>query len=273
MEQEIKIRNYGFKNPVITPDQYVLGGNELPDIVLREDGQYNDYLPLYEPQAEKYESWGCTVWGSQNAIEILHKFLFNVEPNYSERYNYILAGINEGGGDPHISIETMRLQGLINQELLPIPDTYEEFKKPNPMEEKYLAEGRKFLTEYEIKHKWVLQGKETKEDRIKTLKENLKYSPIGVSVSAWTQSEDIYIDGGLPNNHWCVCYGWTDKGWKIFDSYDHSKKIYSFDSEILFAKRVLLKKKDFYPAVAKQTNWVSDLIISFFRFLKAIIKK
>ena len=271
MEQ--KIKNYGFKPPIITPDQYVLGGSELPDIVLKQDGQYDDFLPLYEPQAEKYETWGCVIWGSENLLEVLHKILFNEELNFSERFNYILTGINEGGGDPHAALETMRLKGLIPQELLPIPDTFEEFKKPDPMEEKYLAEGRKFLENYEIKHKWVLQGKETKEDRIKILKENLKYSPIGVSVSAWTQSGDVYIDGGLPNNHWCVCYGWTDKGWKIFDSYDHSKKIYSFDSEILFAKRVCLKKKDFYPAPEKETNWVLDLIKVFWLAFKELLKK
>lgn len=263
-------KQYGFKRPLITPDQHIFGA-DFGWNVQKQDGQYDDFLPLYEPQAEIYETFGCTGWGTENALEILHKLLFGIEPNYSERFIYILAGINLEGGDPHIVAETIRKQGLINQELLPITETYEKFCQPKPMEEKYLTEGKKWLDNYNFRHDWVLQGKETKENRMLEIKEALKFSPLGVSVSAWQEKDGVYFDGGLPNNHWCVCYGWTDKGWKIFDSYDHSKKIYSFDAEISFAKRYKLEKKTFLPE--KKGNWLTDLIISFFNFFKALCWK
>lgn len=263
------LQKYGFKRPEITPDQHIFGV-ALDWKIQKEDGQWDEFLPLYEPQAENYETSGCTVWGTENALEILHKFLFKIEPNYSERFIAILAGITLEGGDPHTVAETIRKQGLINQELLPIPETYEEFCQPNPMEERFLAKGKKWLDDYSFRHDWVLQGKETKENRISAIKEALKYSPLGVSVSAWQEEGGVYVDGGRPNNHLCVCFGWTDNGWKIFDSYNHSIKIYSYDSEISFAKRYKLEKKTFYPE--KQGNWLVDLIISFFNLIKALIK-
>lgn len=268
MKNELK--NYGFKAPVITPDQHILGSGTAYE-VLKEDRQWDNYLPLYEPQAENWESFGCTVWGSENATEILHKFLFGIEPNYSERYIYNLAGLTResGGADPHYVLEVIRLSGLINQELLPMTPTYEEFIKPRPMEKKYVEEGLKFLGQYILRHDWILTGNESQEVRIARIKENLKYSPLGVSVTAWFEENGIYVDRGQPNTHWCVCYGWTDKGWKIFDSYDHSTKIYSFDSVISFAKRFLIKKKDFYPE--KKSNWIIELIISFFNLFKALL--
>ena len=264
------LQNYGFKRPEITPDQHIFGSS-LDWKIQKEDGQWDEFLPLYEPQAENYETSGCTCWGTENALEILHKYLFKTEPNYSERFLYILAGITLEGGDPHTVAETIRHQGLINQELLSIPETYEEFCQPNPMEEKFLAEGKNWLDDYSFRHDWVLQGKETKENRIIAIKEALKYSPLGVSVSAWQEENGIYFDGGRPNNHWCCAFGWTDKGWKIFDSYNHSIKIYSFDSEISFAKRYKLEKKTFYPE--KETNWLIDLIKSLLTFLTTFFKK
>ena len=77
------------------------------------------------------------------------------------------------------------------------------------------------------------------------IKECLRYSPLGVSVTAWVYDDETetFIDNGIPNTHWCVLYGWNDKGWKIFDSYNQSKKILSYDHNIQMCKRYLLTSK------------------------------
>lgn len=256
------MKNYGFITPQIQLEDHILGA-EITLPILQADGQWDKYLPLYEPQAEKYETFGCTVWGSQNALEILHKKIYDTEPNFAERYNYNISGITPPGADPNKVIQDMRTYGLIDHSEMGTPDTLEEFMTPRPMTEEYLAKGRKWLEEYEIKHKWVLQGYEGKDYRIKAIKEALTVSPICVSVSAWTEVNGIYVDNGTPNNHWTVCFGWTDKGWKIFDSYDHSLKIYSFDSSILFAKSFELLKKN-----KKQTfrEWLKTLFTNFIKY-------
>lgn len=236
--------NYGFQKPLIKIEDHIFGGATL-DSVIQPDGQWDLYLPKYEAQAEKYETLGCTVWGSQNGIEILFKKKFGIEPNYDERYNYNISEINpdQGGGDPNVVIQDIREKGLI-QGFLFLSETLTEFMTPRPMEGKYLEEGRKWVDQYDLRHKWVLQGFEEKGERIKIIQDALTKGIVCASVSAWFPQGDIYIDRGQPNNHWCVIYGWTGNGWKVFDSYDHSTKVYSFDARVDFAKLLTLEKKE-----------------------------
>lgn len=257
-------KNYGFKLPELKPDHYVLGGQgSLPKIVLREDGQWDDFLPKYEPQFnEHFDSNGCTVWGTQNALEMLLKRLTGQEFNFSERFNYNLARIRPPGADPHRVIESMRANGLIDNDLLPMTDSFEEFVQPDPMTASLLVAGQRFP--YELKHDWVWLGKQTKQKRIKLLQEALKYSPIPVSVTAWHERNGIYVDNGEGNNHWCVCYGWNDRGWKIFDSYDQSQKIASFDHDIFCAKRLLITDK------VKNVNAVLDVLKRLLDLIKSV---
>lgn len=258
---------YGFIEPIITPDNYVLGS--IGGEVLQADGQWDEFLPQYEPQAENYETSGCTCWGTENALEILFKRKFQFEPNFSERYPYNLANIEHPGADPHFIGEVCRKYGFINQDSLPVPPTYEEFKTPRPMEMKYLLEGKEWMEKWDFKHEWVFTGAKTKEQRIETMKKALTFSPLGVAVSAWHEQNDIYVDFGMANNHWCVCYGYDDEkqAWKIFDSYDHSTKLYSYDSAINFAKRYSIEKK-----LQEKQNWLQQLLTNFWSFIKDILQ-
>lgn len=257
-----QINNYGLVTSDITSDHYILGGfSSVPKNVLQPDGQWDAYLPLYEPQAEKFETAGCTVWGTQNAIEILYKKLFGVEPNYSERFTYNIVPVRPPGADPHVTCEAIRKNGIVEASILPITDTFDDFCTPYPMSGSLLAKGQFWLKKHVFMHEWVFSGDIPKNERITKIKDALRYSPLGVSVTAWHKEGDVYVDNGKPNNHWCVCYGWTRKGWKIFDSYDHSTKIVSFDHNICFVKRFFLEKQTYQP------NWIVDI---FQRLLRCI---
>lgn len=255
------IKNYGFVPPKIESDNYVLGGLlSLPKIILREDGQWGDFLPEYEPQFnDNFDSYGCTVWGTENAIEILDRF-YGKQTNYSERYIYILAGIRPPGASPHDIAETIRKKGLINDAKLPFTASFDEFLTPSPMTPELLTTGQFWLNGNEFGHEWVWQSPQNKEKRTELMKECLRYSPLGVSVTAWIEENGVYVDGGQPNTHWCVCFGWGEKGWKIFDSYDQSIKILSFDHNIAFCKRYGLKE------LKKKQNWLQEILKNLWDF-------
>jgi len=261
-----EIRDYGFdpSKVEIKSDNYLLG--TLPFKVIKEDGNFTNYLPKYEPQAENYETYGCTVWGGQNQIETLHKFLFKVEPNYNEIFNYILGKISPPGANPHDIYETFRKQGLIDQALIPMPPTYEEFRN-TPITLELIEEGKKWLTQYDFKHEWITD----------TSKENLIYllkgGPISLGVTAWYEKDGVYIDRGLRNTHWCE--GFAPAMYKdrptvdIFDTYDHSIKRLHPDHNISVAKRITLEKKEpMVEAYKKGEYWWLSILRSLFNSYK-----
>ena len=233
------MKNFGLPSKIeITPDQWVLGS--LRGQVLNPSGDWTPYLPVYEPQAEKYETGGCTAWGLQNQVETLLKFLTGIEWNFSERYNYILAEIKSPEGQqPHITYESVRKWGLIDHSLLPIPDTYKEFITPKPMTLPYLKTGKMWLDRFEFKHEWVLDGKNPRQAEI--LKDAIRYSPVCISVTAWTKRGDEYVDNGRQNNHWVLLVKYEGDRPVIFDSYDHAIKILSKDHVISYAKGIEIK--------------------------------
>ncbi len=259
--------NFGFQRPVIKIEDHIFGAG-FGGAIINPSGQYDDFLPLYEPQADNFETQGCTVWGTENALEILHKFKFGVEKNYEELPVYIGAGVRpESGGDPNTVSDWVHHNGLTESPNAPFPTTLEALQAllDKPLPQFIVDLGLQWLTAYEMRHQWVLQGYEATPQRIEAIKSALPYGVLGVSVTAWFQnSEGVYIDNGLPNSHWCVCYGWTDKGWKIFDSYTHEEKIYSFDSAISFAKLYFLNK--IITSEVKK-KWYDGLVDFFRAFL------
>ena len=248
-----KNRNkFGFKIPVITPDNYVLGASAVPRVVLREDGNWNDFLPEAELQNKRsLETYDCTGFATLNAIETLQLYLFNEKVNYSDRWVGIIAGTTEGGNDPHIVAEAIRKFGLIPEEMLPFSDdlaTIDEYYsfKGADKEACYRA-GKEWLERNDFKHEWVFLPEQSVEEKIKALKYTLKLSPLGISVLAWNRnSKGIYAGNGVPN-HWTLEYAFPDNLQRIFDSYDPFKKL--VEQSILFAKRYWIAKKP--PVILK----------------------
>ena len=245
--------HFGFieEDVKITEEDYKFGYS-LERKTLVPDGNWEPFLPKYEGQATIYETWACTVYAGQNQIETYLKKVFGTDENYSERYNYILANIKEPGASPTDAYETFRKKGLINDTELPYSNTYEEFVTPKPMDIKHLEEGKKWLQTYDYKHEWVRSN-----DMHAIIKHALRYSTIAVSVSAWFLKDGLYVDMGVPNNHFVLCYGFDGDVPLIFDSYDQSKKRLSPNHTIKFAKRILLKKRVKSFSVIKTRWWES----------------
>lgn len=270
MERENKKQiNYGFVEPKIDSTHYVFGSGLLAGEVLQENGQWDDYLPEVELQYEPdFDTYNCTGFGTTNAIETLLKRL-GVYKNFSDRYLGIVAGTKPPGNDPHTVAQAIRHHGLVSEQTLPFDqdllvsaDEYFSFKGGD--EKKCEIEGANFLNTNSFGHDWVLTNGESEEVRTIKIKSALKLSPVCISVSAWYEKDGVYEDMGQQNNHWTLCYGSTDRGWKVFDSYDNSFKIVSYKHKIRYAKRYRI-------SFTKQQNWFFDLWIRLGNFIKSIL--
>ncbi len=273
------MKNYGFVPSKIESDHYILGGGQLPKIILQANRNWKDYLPTWESQIDKgYETYGCTVYGTLNALETVLDRLNGHPYDYSERFNYILADVKAPGADPHYVSEIIRKYGVIEQAELPMTNTYTEFNSPKPMTVDKLSKGQTWLGQYSFGHEWVFTNCPSKESRTALVREALQYSPICVSVSAWYEQNGLFVDNGIPNNHWTLCYGIDDDGGLlIFDSYalvqdgnptNCFKKLHP-DHKVQMAKRYYIEAKK----NEEKLSWFATILKGIAEALGIIKKK
>lgn len=259
--------NYGLVSDALQDiGEYILGASNVPYVPYNESGSWEQWLPKYENQTTKlgHETSGCTVWASQNQVETLHKFLYNDEPNYSERFTYNLVPIKPRvGADPQNTHECIRNNGLINESDLPITDSIEEYLDATEITGSLLAKGQNWLLKHEYKHEWVWDKNKRPSNYIELLKDALQTSPIAVSVTAWRLKEGAYVSDSGGNNHYCLLYKFDAEGYPwIYDSYDHSKKKLAKDHNIRRAKRIYLNKKT-RPAMKMHIALLKEIIKAF----------
>ena len=143
--QEIK---EGYIEPVIKAEDYVFGSSPIPDVIVREDGQWDDCLPLGEEQAKNFETSGCTAFNSLSQIETFEKGAMGNDSNYCDRGLYIMAGITPPGADPSVVYETIRKLGVFDENLLPWTsniDTLEKYASPKPLPSELLTKAKTWI--------------------------------------------------------------------------------------------------------------------------------
>lgn len=227
------IKNFGYlTEPIKIDEDYVFGGlSLLPKTILQENGDWTPYLPQEELQRIKIETQACTSFGTLNCVEIILNKL-GTNKNFSDRWLAWNAGTDPlSGNTPQRVAETLRKTGVPFQpkwDFTSDIDTPEKFYINPPVK---LFDDAKEDFNYEFGHEYVPTSEFS-------LRDALRYSPLGVSVSAWQSDGEFYVKPeGMRDNHWCVCYGFDNekKAWRIFDSYDNSKKLYKGQFEV--AKR------------------------------------
>lgn len=251
---------YGFIEPKkIEKEEHIFGDCNFKGEILNENGQWDDSLPVFEKQRNVFfDTMHCPVFGTLNAIEILERFKYLEEKNWSERYGGVIGGVTPSGGSPHVVAEAMRKHGCIPQKELDFtPDmrNFYQFSKPRPMTQKYLDMGDKWLKNYDFSHDWlftytkswwdgILKWIVKPKDRTELLKEALKYSPVCVSVLAYKYRKGkIYKLNGERDNHWVVCYGFVEGDhWKLYDHYDKKFVEAEWNYPFNFAKRYSLNR-------------------------------
>jgi hypothetical protein len=238
--------NYGLVEKLQEFSAYILGSSTVPYIPYQEDGNWEPFLPRYESQSDRFETYCCTIWGLQNQIETLTKRLYGDEPNYSERFTALLCNMDGiHGTDPQIPYESVRHDGLVDDRIMPMTDTKEEFFDPGGITGSLRAKGLNWLYRHDFQHEWLWRSATNRPaNYFEILREALKTCPVGVSVTAWREVNGEYVSDAGGNNHWVMLYKIDEEGYPwVFDSYNHSKKKLSKNHNIRRAKRIWINKK------------------------------
>jgi hypothetical protein len=238
------MKEFGLIEDLQELSAYIFGDGNVPFVPYQQDGNWEKYLPRYESQSDRFETYSCTVWGTQNCLETLHKRLYGEEPNYSERFTALLSGLDGTKGiDPQIPCESIRHDGLIDQQYMPMTNNKEDFFDKDGLTGSLLAKGQNWLLKHDFLHEWVWRGTRPN-NYMELLRNALKTSPLGVSVTAWREEDGVYVSDNGGNNHWCMLFKIDDEGYPwIFDSYDHSIKKLAKDHNIRRAKRFYINTK------------------------------
>lgn len=252
-----------FIAPDINPEDFVFGSNQLQGAILREDGDWRDYLPLPEDQLKRnIETSACATYNTIKPIAILQEEQFDLkDKNYSERFISQLSGTTKFGNTPNKVAQTIRDFGLIADELLPFSDdisSWEEFNSFKGSDRNTcIREGKRWLGDWNFGYDWVYTGNVMIEQKYKKLREALKYSPIGVSVYAWISDDSgTYIrPTDDPDNHWTTLVYIDDKNRAyVYDTYPPYLKVlepfYDFGYAMRYSvSKTVDKPKSFWQKV------------------------
>jgi len=223
-----------FKNHGVIPDprsdeekKFDWVGIGADEEVLCPDGQWDDYLPEFEPQFLKWaETYACTNFSSANCLETLLRRKYGIKCNLSDRKSAITSGTQcYRGNYLHRVANDWRTTGFLYEEEFPNPTeirSCEEYYIPIPQE--LLDRAKSRLNEWEITYRWI----DTTEEAIK---EALKYGPLQVVINNGT--------------HAVMCYGYEGNKAKIYDSYlYYNKPTYLYDiKKITIAMKYNITKK------------------------------
>jgi len=227
MHHENLLKNIpGYVVKEITPDQWdaKLGNSTIPGTILSSGHWYQEgHVPDGEPQKIGFDTYGCTVFGYTNRIEILWHRLKGEFRNFSDLALYVLAGIRPPGANPHDVAEVARHKGLVDEDFFP----FKEIQSVDDIYQKRTAGLSKKAEEFLIsdakpQHDWVECNRES-------LKDELKRSPLGVPLPAWfRRANGLYYfpERMMPTHDTTLVDFEEGSWWMVFDSYPDEKGSY-----------------------------------------------
>jgi len=112
------LKNYGLRiEAEARVKDWIFGGiSAIEPVNLVEKG-WSDYLPVKEVQRNKFfDSMACVTFSALNCLEILHKRLYEIEVNWSDRWMARVSGTTTKGNYLSTVADTIRKKGLILEE-------------------------------------------------------------------------------------------------------------------------------------------------------------
>lgn len=242
------MENFGLINKPISPKDWIFKSySPLLGGVLNPSGNWKDWLPVNEYQNNfSFDRMACVTYSYLNCIEILWKFHYQNERNFSDRFLAKASHTTRAGNTLEQVHQFATLRGLINE--IEYPDnanSWNEYYKE--LTDELFNKAKEFIPEYEINHEWVRTYK-----RLDII-EALKQSPLQVTV-AWASGEGILNPTG-DWNHAVTCYAYKqDEYWEIFDHYTQTIKKYAWNYQFGAIKKFTLTKKTNNPTLMQVIN-------------------
>ena len=249
-----------FIYPEIKSSDRVYGAG-LVGPILRENGDWSDYLPPEEEQNIRgIESSACFIEAPQHVIATIQEEEFlEKDRNYSARFNALLAGGTPQGGDPIKGAKSIKFDGLVDDAEMPFGadieswEDFHSFKGVNARRIKDLAQ--KWLSDWRVDFKIVLEKDDPIDLKYIKLNEALKRSPVAISVSAWYEKGGIYFKPeGARDNHMVEAVFLDDQNRiHVRDTYSPFSKILAPYYDCEFGLGWVVNRK-------VKVNWFIDLI-------------
>ena len=114
------MKHYGYIPDAPKDKDFIFGAQNLPDEILRPLGDWYNYLPEFEHQRQNIETQACVSFGTNSALEMIHKARYKKEPNYSDRYLAKMSNTTPYGNSPRTVADTIRkIAGEIDEKEWP----------------------------------------------------------------------------------------------------------------------------------------------------------
>ena len=264
------MRDFGLREEIKELTAYVLGASKMPYISYVEDGDWRPYKPPFEHQAPNFETSACTAFTVENQIQFFMKAVYGEDVDLSENFLALSVPIGIGkGADPQRTYEAARHVGMVDSNVLRMGKTEEEWSDQTRLTKSIQARGLYWLRKHDFFHEWLWDSPSNRPSNyMEILKDALKTSPIGISVSAWETETDqwgneVYVSRGDVNNHKTLCVFIDDEGYPwVYDSYQPYYKRLSKDHNIRRAKRIWINKRT-VPAMKTHIKILQAIINMF----------
>jgi hypothetical protein len=243
------MKNFGIRIRKPSVEDYRFGA--LNETVVNPSGNWKKYLPVNEHQNLGLETMACVSFSALNCLEILYKFQYGSEVNFSDRFTAKMSGTTKRGNWLTSVGESIRHDGLVLEKDYPsVWTSWNDFYKEVPNEILYK------VIKHQVNYEWIIP---TNAD---SLFHALKVAPIQVVVHAWENPVNgIYQKTHKALNHAVTLvnavYG---EYWEVFDSYDKFIKKLSWDYIINHGFRYSIKKINMIQFKKEKNNSAVYLI-------------
>lgn len=239
-----------FQYPDIKPEHYKFGSALLGE-PLRTDGDWRKYLPPSEDQNVRgIESSACFVEAQQHAVATIEEeSLGEKDNNYESRFNALLSGGSESGGDPLRGADSMRNDGLVTSGTMPFGDSiqsWEDFHSWKGVNETAVRlKGQEYRGKKKLTNDIVFQKDEPLATKYQKLRLALKYSPCPISVYGWVEENGQYVKPeSMRDNHLVLAVYLDDQNRiYIWDTYAPYLKVLAPNYNSEFCMRWSVSKR------------------------------
>jgi len=229
-----------FIYPKITEKDRVYGGGIFSELVIKPNGDWrNVEIPNEDQNVAGVESSACYIEAQQSSDATFKEYIYGIQDdNYSARFNALLSGGTENGGDPIKGAMSIKKDGVIPQEMMDWKDikSWQDFHSWKGVnKEQCIFKGQEDANQWDKRFKIIAEKYTPLETKFINLKEGLKRGLCQISVSAWYERNgQYYKPKGMQDNHFVkVEYVDKDNSIHIKDTYYPYKKVlepnYDFD--------------------------------------------